>query len=88
MALAVNLDNRKLLGMVSKAINNIFHTPTTPFWTGRVIDLLFDGVDIDCSSTSFAAKSTCSVLVDMKNIRVIDSQHLKFSILGEVKTFG
>lgn len=86
MALAVNVDKKPLLDMTASAIKNLFHDPETPFWTGRVMDLLFDGFDIDCSSQEFSAQATCSVLAsgDVQAIRVISKEHLKFSMMGGV----
>lgn len=43
------------------AIKEIFHQPTTAFWTGKVMDLLFNGFDVDCKSEDFNAKTVCSV---------------------------
>lgn len=86
MALAVNIDKKPMLPVAANAINQIFHDPVDPFWTGRVMDLLFDGVDVDCSSSHFEAQATCSVLGsgDVQAIRVIDEKLLKFSMLGGV----
>lgn len=86
MALAVNIDKKPMLPVAAKAIDQIFHEPVDPFWTGRVMDLLFDGVDVDCSSSHFEAKATCSVLGngDVQAIRIISEDLLKFSMLGGV----
>lgn len=86
MTLAVNVDKKPLLGMTASALNAIFHNPSMPFWTGPVMDLLFDGFDIDCSSEDFAAKATCAVLAsgDVQAIRVVNETSLKFSLMGGV----
>lgn len=86
MALAVNIDKKPMLPVVANAINQIFHDPVDPFFTGRVMDLLFDGVDIDCSSSHFEAQATCSVLGsgDVQAIRIINEELLRFSMLGGV----
>lgn len=86
MSLGVNIDKKPLLGMTARALKVIFHDPTTPFWTGRAMDLLFDGFDIDCSAEDFAAKATCSVLSsgDVQAIRVVNETSLKFSLMGGV----
>lgn len=90
MALAVNIDKKPLLGMTAKAIEHIFHSPETPFWTGPAMDLLFNGLDVDCSSPEFAAKATCSVLAsgDVAAIRIIDADHLKFAMMAGVSYIG
>lgn len=86
MALAVNVDKKPMLSMISNAINKIFHDPIDPFWTGRVMDLLFDGINVDCSSENFDAKATCSVLGsgEVQAIRVINNELFKFSMLRGV----
>lgn len=86
MSLAVNVDKKPLLDMTASALKAMFHDPATPFWTGRVMDLLFDGFDIDCSAEDFAAKATCAVLSsgDVSAIRVVNATSLKFSLMGGV----
>ena len=89
MALTLNVDKKPMLNMASNAINQMFHNPVDPFWSGRVMDLLFDGIDIDCSSKEFAAKATCSVLGsgEVKSIKIINEEHLKVSLMGGVSFF-
>lgn len=86
MPLAINVDKKPMLSMAAEAIQAIFKNPATPFWTGRVMDLLFDGFDIDCSSTDFAAQGTCAVLAsgDVQGVRVINETSLKLSLMGGV----
>lgn len=87
MALATNVDKKPMLPFVDKAINGIFHDPTDPFWTGRVMDYLFDGIEIDCTSEEFEAKATCSVFGsgDVKAVQPTDEENVyKFSIFGAV----
>lgn len=86
MALAVNVDKKPMLPFISNAINQIFHEPIDPFWTGRAMDLLFDGIDVDCSSGNFEAKATCSVLGsgEEQAIRKVNDKLFKFSMIGGV----
>lgn len=46
MALTINVNRKPLLPMVSDAIKIMFK-PTTPFWSGRAMDVLFDGINFD-----------------------------------------
>lgn len=69
--------------MAMKALTEIFK-PTTPFLTARAMDILFDGVGIDCSSQAFEARSLCSVMEGEKAIKVVNETYLRFSILGGV----
>lgn len=85
--LAVNVDKKPMLPGVYAALKEMFHSPADPFFTGRVMDLLFDGVMIDCSSqeevttqalcTQFSAGSQAA-------IRQVDDKHFAFSIFGGV----
>lgn len=89
MALAVNVDKKPMLPLVSDAINGIFHHPKTPFWTGRAMDYLFDGIEIDCTSEEFAAKATCAVFEsgEVKAIQPVRENIFKFSLFGAVSKF-
>lgn len=66
-----------------KAMTQIFR-PTTPLLTARVMDILFDGVAIDCSSDEFEAASFCSAMGNEKGIKTVNDTHLSFSVLGTV----
>lgn len=48
------------------------------------MDILFDGVGIDCSSEQFEASSFCSAMENEKAINVVNDTYLTFSILGSV----
>lgn len=89
MALAVNVDKKPMLPLVADAINGIFHEPKDPFWTGRVMDYLFDGIEIDCTSDNFAVKGTCSVFAtgEVKAIQPLREDFYKFSVFGGVSIF-
>lgn len=66
-----------------KALTQIFE-PKTPFLTARAMDILFDGIGIDCSKSQFEASSLCSALESERAIKVVNDTYLKFSILGGV----
>ncbi|XP_041981606.1 sensory neuron membrane protein 1-like [Aricia agestis] len=51
-----------MLNMVSKAINAIFENPPTYFLTVKAIDILFNGVLVNCDKTEFAPKAVCTGL--------------------------
>lgn len=44
LALTVNINKKGFLRMISEVIQTMFKKPTTPFWSGRAMDLLFDGI--------------------------------------------
>lgn len=52
MALTINVNRKPLLPMVSDAIKIMFK-PTTPFWSGRAMDLLFNGINFDNKLLAF-----------------------------------
>ncbi|XP_037037286.1 uncharacterized protein LOC119074990 [Bradysia coprophila] len=99
LGLAINKDRAPLLPMVARAINEIFHEPKTVFWTGKAMDLLFDGFDVDCTSEDFNSKTICSVFEsgEIKTIFPKDGHEdmFRFSLLktangteaGRFKTF-
>lgn len=58
--------------------------PKTPFLTAPVMDILFNGIGIDCSSEMFEAKSFCSAMENEKAINVVNDTYLTFSILASV----
>lgn len=86
MAFAVNVDKQPMLPLIVKAIDQLFHEPQDMFWTGRVMDVLFDGIPIDCSSDDFAATAACSVFKsgDVKAVRPVDDDHFMFSLFAGV----
>ncbi|KAL7031976.1 hypothetical protein ACKWTF_007190 [Chironomus riparius] len=79
--IAIQRDMKPLLGIAIKAMTQIFD-PTTPFLTARVMDILFDGVPIDCNHDEFEATTFCSKLESEKGFKIINETHLAFSILG------
>lgn len=87
IGLAVHFEYRQFLNVAKTAIKEIFHEPKDAFWTGRVMDLLFDGIEIDCDTDVPLAKLTCNQMRNIKNpaIRPSDGRKLKFSLLGGVK---
>lgn len=55
--------------------------------TGRAMDYLFDGIEIDCTSENFAAKATCSMFHsgEAKAVQPTDKENIfKFSVFGAV----
>lgn len=87
MGLTVHFEFRQFLHVASTAIKEIFHEPKDAFWTGKAMDLLFNGIDIDCSTTNPLAKLACSEIRKSKNqmIQKVNRTQMKFSILGGVR---
>lgn len=90
MLMAVNVDKKPMVGLVAKSINEMFHHPKDMFWTGRVMDVLFDGIPIDCSSEAFEAKAACSVFQsgEVPAIKPVNDTHFSFSLFAAVSGGG
>lgn len=82
MLLATNVDKAPMLPMVDGVLKNLFHDPADAFYTGRVIDLLFNGVSVDCSSDDQTTMAVCMNLEE--KLPKIDDHHLSFSLFGSV----
>lgn len=86
MALSISVDRQELLPFISAAINGLLHNPTDIFYTGRLWNLLYDGIDLDCSSDDFEVTAACSEFDsgDYKEIRRYNETAFRFSMLGSV----
>lgn len=84
MLLATNIDKKPLLPSLYTAINNLFQNPEDAFFTGRIMDLLYDGVPIDCTSEDLTTKAICTSFDGMQPIRKIDDKHFAFSLFAGV----
>lgn len=61
------------------------------FWTGRVMDILFDGILIDCSNTEdFATQAVCSIFAsgEVQAVKPFNDTHYSFSLFQGVRIFG
>lgn len=85
MLLTLNVDKKPMLPMIKSAIDILFNSPQHMYYTGRAMDILFDGIPIDCSSDEFQAKAVCSVFEsgEVKAVRPISSTHYAFSLLAQ-----
>lgn len=81
--IAIQRDKEPFLDIAIRAMSQIFH-PKLPFLTGRVMDILFNGIGIDCDHTEWEATSFCGALQNEKGFRVVNDTYLTFSILGGV----
>ena len=84
MLLAVNVDKQAMLPAIEGVLKNLFHDPADAFFTGRVMDILFDGVEIDCSSDDKTTVAICMSFDGNKAVRKIDDHHFAFSLFGGV----
>lgn len=88
MALAVNIEQQSLIPLAAAAIEELFHSPKEIWWTGTAMDLMFNGIPIDCTSRKQQAKIVCMELKARggQAIQKIDDKHFKFSLLGGVRS--
>lgn len=87
MVLAVNVDRKSMLSLVTAAIDVIFDSPQHMYWTGKAWDLLFDGIFIDCSDEdSFQAAAVCDIFEngEVSLVKPHNDTHYRFSLLGDV----
>lgn len=88
IGLAVHYEHQQFMHVAIAAIKELFHSPADAFWTGRAMDLIFDGIDIDCSSKDPLARIACG---EIKRggpaiVRANETTY-KFSLLGGVSVF-
>lgn len=71
--------------MLQSAIDILLSSPQHVFYTGRVMDILYDGIPVDCSSDKFHAKAVCSAFEggEVKAVRRVNDTHYAFSLLSQ-----
>lgn len=84
MLMAINYDKQPMLPDVGEVIQNMFHNPTDAFYTGRAMDMMFNGFPIDCSSDHSVTAAVCLTFEENSSMRKIDDTHFTFSLFGGV----
>ena len=82
--IAAQRDRPGLLAIVVQAFQQIFEPEGTPFLTTKVMDLLFNGVGIDCNREELEASVVCPQLANEKNLKKINDTYFLISLFGEV----
>lgn len=87
IGMTVHFEFRQFMRVAKSAIKDIFHEPTDVFWTGRAMDLLFDGIQIDCDVDKAMAQVVCDEIRDRKDpqFRMLDNGKMIFSMFAGVK---
>lgn len=82
----MHFEFRQFMRVAKSAIKEIFHEPTDVFWTGRAMDLMFDGIQIDCDVDKAMAQVACDEIRDRKDphFRMLDNGKMMFSMFGGV----
>jgi len=73
------------LGLVNKAIPHLYPDLTSVFMTGTANDIMWNGMDINCTSEEFAAVAICSqIRLNSASLHTVNKDHFKFSLFGVV----
>lgn len=81
----VKRDREPMLPLVTDALGHLLNNPKDPFFHGRAMDILFDGIIVNCESEEFSSKAVCSALeTDAKSLIKLNDTHFEFSIFGSV----
>lgn len=86
IALSINRDRPELLEFIKVAIAGLLRNPKDIFFTGRLWDILFDGVILDCSLEDYEVSAVCSEFSGggYKEISYINETAFTFSLFGNV----
>lgn len=84
LLLATNIDRQPLLPVIDQAIKNLFNEPADAFYTGPVMDILFNGIPIYCHSVDHITAGMCYSFQNEKSFKRLDTHHYTFSLFGGV----
>lgn len=74
------------LGIVNKAIPHLYPDQTNVFMTATANDIMWNGLNMNCSSTEFAAVAICTqIRQNSASLHKISDEHFKFSLFGVVR---
>jgi len=73
------------IGLVNKAIPYLYQNQTSAFMMGTANDIMWNGLDINCTSGEFAAVAIClQIRQNLESLHKISKDHFKFSLFGVV----
>lgn len=84
MLMAVNVDKQPMLPTIGEVVNNMFHNPVDAFFTGKAMDILFNGIPIDCSSDHKITAAVCLSFEENASMRKVDDKTYAFSLFAGV----
>ncbi|KAK9507148.1 hypothetical protein O3M35_007061 [Rhynocoris fuscipes] len=83
MVMTVEREKPGALPMISKALPALFNSPSTIFLTARLMDILFEGVPINCTSKDFGPKAICTMIrANPKGLKQQGEDIFLFSFFG------
>ncbi|XP_023315904.1 sensory neuron membrane protein 1-like isoform X1 [Trichogramma pretiosum] len=74
----------KAMPIINKAVNSVFRNPTSLFVRVKAMDMMFNGLPIDCNVTDFAGSAVCSLLREKAEgtLQIDGPDQYRFSLLG------
>lgn len=87
MILGINVDREELLPMIQIAADYMLDKPSNIYYSGKAIDILFNGITLDCSSEEYEVGAICSEFSGdgYKQIKPINDTAYSFSLFGNVR---
>jgi hypothetical protein len=84
--MTVKKERDAFLPIVIKANQRMFGESTSPFIQIRIMDILFNGMEFNCSGSDFAVRTICAAIKSevQQGVRVVNDTHLSISLLGHV----
>ncbi|XP_014206769.1 sensory neuron membrane protein 1-like [Copidosoma floridanum] len=83
MAMGAVREKPAMLPIVNKAINSIFKSPDNVFVKVRAMDVMFDGLPIDCTVQDIAGSAVCAMVKENADELMKDGENkYKFSLFG------
>lgn len=85
--MTTHLEFREFMHVAVAAINELFENPSDVFWTGKAMDLLFNGIEINCNTSEPLTKLACNQIRkrNIPSFQSIGNKRLKFSVFGAVR---
>ncbi|KAL7302061.1 hypothetical protein TKK_0005294 [Trichogramma kaykai] len=85
MVMGTVRDKPAALPVVNKAVNSIFKNPSNVFVKVKAMDLMFNGLPIDCRVSDFPGSAVCAELkkqAELGNLQIEGPDQYRFSLLG------
>lgn len=85
IVLTAEREQSAFLSIVNKAIFWIFNNPKDIFLKTKVMDLLFNGNTLNCTSKEFAVNAVCTMLRKKGLFPETEPNVFSFSVFGKVR---
>ncbi|XP_046484608.1 sensory neuron membrane protein 1-like isoform X1 [Neodiprion pinetum] len=82
--LVTMIEKPQMISVAAKAVDSIYKKPTSIFMKAKAMDIMFNGIPIDCTVKDFAGSALCAILKsDTRNLHVVGEDMYKFSLFGK-----